>query len=274
MSALRTPSIYTESDLKNMARKMGINPFSLERDLAFVSFLLAIGGLTSALRKLVLKGGGALKRVYFSNWRQHENLRFSIEEKQSERELTALIQNILKKAEKETEIKFQYQESFREKKAFRVSVTYVGPLRRPTIINLLFSLGEPLFLPSRKEDIITDPFPFKTRKIQVMALEEILAEKLRDFLLAGEPKDLYDAWRILAEHSPLLDREDFKRTLEKKCQAAGFDLEGPQDFLDPELFVPTRAYWEIKLTEIIPDLPPLDKVYSQFKQLLMTFLGS
>lgn len=266
--------MYNESDLKNMARKMGINPFSLERDLAFVSFLLAVGGLTSASRKLVLKGGGALKRVYFPNWRQHENLRFTIEEKQSDRELITLVQNILKKAEKETEIKFQYQESYKEKRAFRVTVVYVGPLRRPTIINLLFSLGELLFLPSRKEDIITDPFQFKTRKIQVMALEEILAEKLRDFLLAGEPKDLYDAWRIISEHSLLLDKEDFKRTLEKKCQAAGFDLEGPQDFLDPELYVPTRAYWEIKLREVIPELPPLEKVYSQFKQLLPALLSS
>ncbi|MDI6868183.1 MAG: nucleotidyl transferase AbiEii/AbiGii toxin family protein [Coprothermobacterota bacterium] len=274
MSALRVPSMFTESDLKNLARKIGLNPFSLERDLVFVSLLLAIGGLPTAFRKLILKGGGALKRIYFPNWRQHENLRFSVEEKQSDRELISLIQNVLKKAEKETEIKFQYQESFREKRCFRVLVAYVGPLRRPTIITLLFSLGEPLFLSPCKEDVITDPFPLKPRKISTMALEEILAEKLRDFLLAGEPKDLYDAWRLLAEHFPILDREDFKRTLERKCQAAGFDLEGPQDFLDPELFVPTRAYWEIKLSEVVPTLPPFEEVYSQFKQLLPALLAS
>lgn len=273
MNALRIPSMFTESDLKNLARKIGLNPFSLERDLVFVSLLLAIGGLPSAFKIFTLKGGGALKRIYFPNWRHHENLRFQVEEKIPEKELLSLLKNVFKKAEKETEIKFQYQESFKEKRAFRVLATYAGPLRRPTIINLLFSLGEPLFLPPRKEEVITDPFNLKPRKISTMALEEILAEKLREFLLAGEPKDLYDTWRLISEHSPMLDREDFKKTLEKKCQVAGFDLEGPQDFLDPELFIPTRAYWDIKLGETVPDLPPFELVYSQFKQLLPSFLS-
>lgn len=266
--------MLTEPELKSLARKLRYNPFSLEKELVFVSLLLSMGALPSATRKLVLKGGGALKRVYFPNWRQHENLRFTIEDKQTTREINTLVQNLLRKAKKEAEIELNFQESYFEKHHFRALVSYVGPLRRPTIIALTISPGEQLLLQPRKEDVLTEPFPLKPRKITAMALEEILAEKLRDFLLAGEPKDFYDAWRILAEHSPLIDREDFKRTLERKCQNAGFDLEGPQDFLEEELFTPTRAYWNIKLSETVPFLPSFEQAYSQFKELLPAFLSS
>ncbi len=262
--------ILTEHDLKLLAKERQESILFLEKEYALTCLLLSIAALPSAKRRMIFKGGGALRRIYFPDWRFMEDLEFSVPEKLERKELNMLAKGILDKAEREFGLHFQLREIYSERRFARLRLLYTGPLRQANLLSMDVSLGETLALPTHEEIILCDPFPLRPGKLLVVAIEELLAEKLRNLLLYGEPKDFYDAWRILTEHAPLLDAEDFRKALELKCQQAGFDLEGPQDFLDKELLTPTRAYWEIKLGDQVKDLPPFEQTVAEFRQALPT----
>ncbi len=266
--------MLTEIELKRIAEETATSVLFLEKDYVLTVFLLALALLPSLKRNFIFKGGGALRRAYFSQWRSPEQLDFTLEERPSNKELAKLIKKTCAKAEREFEVKIQMLESYAKQKTCRLRLAYTGPLRQRRVFPLVLYMGERLTLPAREREIITAPFPLKPQKILVLALEELLAEKLRDLLLAGEPTDFFDIWLILTQHAPLLDKEDLQRSLERKCQQSGFDLEGPQDFLAEDLLTPTRAYWQLKLGKQVACLPTFERAYADLKEILPTILAS
>lgn len=266
--------MLTETELKKIAGETGSSVIFLERDYVLTVFLLALALLPSLKKTFIFKGGGALRRVYFEHWRSPDQLDFTLEERPTNKELLNLIKNTCAKTERESKVKLQILESYGEQRICRLRLAYTGPLRQSRVFPLVLSMGERLTLQPKEGQIITAPFPLKPQKILVMALEELLAEKLRDLLLMGEPADFFDIWLILTQHGALLDKEELQRSLERKCQQSGFDLEGPQDFLTEDLLTPTRAYWQLKLGRQVANLPTFDKAYADLKMILPNLLSS
>ncbi|MEI6509684.1 MAG: nucleotidyl transferase AbiEii/AbiGii toxin family protein [bacterium] len=252
--------------IKELARTSAQSTLFLEREYARLGILLALGAVPSAAKRIILKGATALRRVYFQDWRFCEDLRFSIPEKIETKEFLSLVTAVLDKASSEFGFRFRLSERYMERKQAQTRVLYSGPLRQNSLLTMKFSLHDSLVLEPQEEELLVDPFPLKTRKVRAVRLEELLAETLRNVLVAGEPADFYDAWRIVSQHSALLNREDFRKALINKCEQAGFDLESPQDFLDKELLTPTRAYWQLRLGNEVLDLPPFEEAFEDLKK--------
>src|SRR3989338_11638237 len=66
-------------DIRRLARTMGSDPATLEKDLALTWLIAGIYDARSPLRdRLVFKGGTALRKVYAPEWRLSEDMDFTI----------------------------------------------------------------------------------------------------------------------------------------------------------------------------------------------------
>lgn len=68
-----------ENDLRRRARKTGFNVATLEKDYALTWLLSGIYWEDSTLRDiLIFKGGTAIRKIYFPEWRLSEDMDFTI----------------------------------------------------------------------------------------------------------------------------------------------------------------------------------------------------
>ena len=113
-------------------------------------------------------------------------------------------------------------------------------------------------------------------EVQVYALEEIVAEKLRAILQHAEKlqqrgwsrsraRDYYDLWRVLGAYREELDLSGFCSFLRDKCALRKVSFTGPEDFfLHPMLGYVERT-WKQWLGPLVPDLPAFATVIGELR---------
>lgn len=108
--------------------------------------------------------------------------------------------------------------------------------------------------------------------VVVYTLEEICAEKLRTLLQRTEPRDLYDAWRILSEQSGQIDAQQLESTLRAKCEHRRLSFTRASAILSTERVARFQGAWERRLGEQMPDIPSFESVARETRRLLRTLL--
>ncbi|MDH5364158.1 MAG: nucleotidyl transferase AbiEii/AbiGii toxin family protein [Dehalococcoidia bacterium] len=136
----------------------------------------------------------------------------------------------------------------------------------PGMIYIDLSFDEPLCIKPTYRKVLTDPFPNEERKIQVYALEELLAEKMRSLLERGKSRDYYDVWRLLKEHFSQLNLELLGKVLPKKLAHKGLYLQSMSDFL-PKESKGLKRYWENDLQQQVDSLSPLEEVLGELRDM-------
>jgi len=115
--------------------------------------------------------------------------------------------------------------------------------------------------------------PFDAR-IQVYALEEIVAEKLRAILQHIETleergwsrsraRDYYDLWRVLGAYRSEMDLVDFGPLLREKCAVRSVSFSGPNDFFRETMLAYVEKTWSQWLGPLVPDLPSFGTVIGE-----------
>ena len=121
--------------------------------------------------------------------------------------------------------------------------------------------------------------------MQVYALEEIIAEKLRAILQHNQmlnergwsrsrARDYYDIWRILGVYRDRLDLTDFGRLVKVKCEVRGVDFQGPQDFFEETMLTYVETTWNQWLGNLVPDLPVFETVIGELRPQIAAILKS
>ena len=142
-------------------------------------------------KHLVFKGGTAIKKVYFKEARFSEDLDFSVFETAKE-ECVDMLRDALEGRGIEG-IEFERIEEEETSAGLKTSVRFIGPLAHPQRIRFDLSFRDNLVEePTRK--IIIDSYGFGPAELQIMSLEEILAEKLHALGGRSAARDLYDVW--------------------------------------------------------------------------------
>ncbi len=119
--------------------------------------------------------------------------------------------------------------------------------------------------------------------MQVYALEEILAEKLRAILQhrrmleergwsRSRARDYYDLWRILRAYQDRLNLTDFEGLVRAKCQVRGVDFQGADDFFDATMLAYVKKTWSEWLGNLVPDLPTFEAVMAELRPQITTIL--
>jgi len=259
--------MISRSDLQRLAKRQKVALGTLEKDYVLTEVLKALSLVPPLNELLVFKGGTALRKIYFGHWRYSEHLDFTAKRDMEKEELRRALDEWHRQVEEMSQIRLTTRMLHKPDGYARVRSQFIGPLSYPGMIFMDLSFDEPLCLDPEYRDVLTAPFPGEGQKVFVYPLEELLAEKMRSLLERGKSRDYYDVWRLLTEHYSNLDFNLLGVVLPKKLAHKGLVLRNISDFI-PKDIRGLKRYWEKDLGQQVDQLPPLDKVLGELRDVL------
>ena len=184
--------MITQGQIENLAQDFKIDKFTIFREylqLVFLSYLYQ----NKKANKIYFKGGTAI-HLLLGSPRFSEDLDFGTGyERKKIKEIIGEIKNQIKRELPEVEISLLYQG--KKSLRFRFKYQLLG-FKYPFSVRLDFTQKE------KPKKTVTSPlvtrfplvfFPL----VPHLSFEEILAEKVRAFLIRGKGRDLFDLWFLL-----------------------------------------------------------------------------
>lgn len=267
-----------------LARSTGIRSENMERDYV-ISWLLK--GITEAkgfAGRYAFKGGTALRKLYFPDYRYSQDLDFTITRALSESELQTALGHAALAVERTSGIISRVADvtTVREvpgEEAYRARIEYQGPLGRlggtQPRITIDATLYERVVLPLEERALIhpySDADVCQAR-ITAYPLEEMLAEKMRALLRRRYARDVYDLWFLFKHHANEMDMKAARHALEEKSRYKGYAYSGADDFLSPAHRADLERTWTASLIYQTHVLPPYRSVEKELREWLAGFLS-
>ena len=267
--------------LRESATALGVPQDVVEKDYA-ISYVLAALSVHERLRHtLVLKGGTALKKLHFGDYRFSEDLDFSAQDAPTGDDLAACLSQATASAEitMGEQGAFQLQvERYLERdphphgqEAFTVRIRF--PWHREALCRVKIEIAndEPILLTPASRPIIHGYDEPLDCSANCYTLEEIVAEKLRTLLqthqklarrgwIRPRARDYYDLWRVLSEYRGELTLALIPDLLARKAAHRQVSWSAPSDFFTNELISEARRTWRTSLGPFVADLPDCDTV--------------
>jgi len=267
--------VIAEHELRRTAGKAGIGVGQAEHEYVILCALDALGRMDALSRSFCLKGGTALRLLYFADWRHSVDLDFTVLPPFSPDELRPGLVGWLEQMGHLHGLQASLDTLHRANGAARARARVVGPLRHPTRLLLDVTLDELVLLSAQSRGVVTRLFTEPHPRVLTYTLEEILAEKLRSLLQRGKARDYYDVWRLLKEKSEGFDSRVVRRVLAIKCAHKGLPEPSAATLLAPEMLAEAGNYWTRDLAGQTPgaDLPPWESVAAELSQLLVVFFS-
>jgi predicted nucleotidyltransferase component of viral defense system len=246
----------------------------LERDYCLAWFLV---GLSRApLRTtLVFKGGTALKRCYFGDYRFSEDLDFTLAEPHDLDMILAGLQEVYAEVQRSSGIAFRFSRADRKShhNSHTFYLAYEGPLPAASLkeVKVDITLREQLVRPVEDHPVLRGYEEYsdlpEDALVRVYSLEEIAVEKLVALTdkARNEPRDLYDLWHLTQE-----GHVDFV-TLVPELEAKLAFRSRTRHTMTEELATKEARYqklWVTRLGQQMATLPAFDEVYRAVKRSL------
>jgi predicted nucleotidyltransferase component of viral defense system len=267
--------VISERELRQAAARAGLGVGQAEQEYALLCVLDALGQTSPLSDAFCLKGGTALRLIYFDDWRHSVDVDFSVLSRLSLEELRPLVERWFIEVEAMHGVEMHALDVHLANGAARMRAQFVGPLRHPARLLFDVTLDELVLLPPQHRRVIASPFPTLRPVVLTYALEEILVEKMRSILQRGKSRDYYDVWRLLGEKRAAVDASVVSSILMQKCQHEGLGKPTVETFLLPQYLAEAGAYWERDLVEqVAPQLlPDWATVTVELGELLGTLLS-
>lgn len=245
----------------------------LERDYCIAWFLIGLS--RCPLRhKLAFKGGTALRRCYFSDYRFSEDLDFTLLQSLSFDELKQELEAVYAEVKRAANITFRFSrpDATTHQNSYTFYLAYEGvlPITTPKEIKVDITLKERIFYMPEEQAVLKSCPEFSDlpegEKILVYSLGEITTEKTVALLdrARTEPRDLYDLW-YLTEQSNLVTLIDCIEAINAKLAHRDKNLdEVREEFSKKEARL--KKTWETRLSAQMMNLPEFDKIYRAIKR--------
>jgi predicted nucleotidyltransferase component of viral defense system len=259
--------VISKSELQRLANREKVALGVLEKDYVLTEVLKALSLVASLSNLLVFKGGTALRKVYFADWRYSEDLDFTAKHDMKEEELRQSLDEWYSQVEQSSQIRVTTKMLHKPNGYARVRAQFTGPLAYPGMIFMDLSFDEPLDLEPERRKILSKPFLSEGQEVLAYRLEELLAEKIRSLQERGKSRDYYDVWRLLKEKSSGLDFKLLGEVLFKKLIHKNLTFTGINDFLPKDIDA-LKQYWVSELEQQINQLPALEVVIEELQNML------
>ena len=247
----------------------------LERDYCLAWFLIALS--RAPLRKrLAFKGGTALKRCYFGDYRFSEDLDFTLMNEVTfdviRKELDPVFAEVRRSGG--VSIRFAHEDTQSHQNSHTFYLSYEGPLpptARAKEVKVDITIKEEIVFPLESRRVLRaypeyEDLP-EDAEILAYSLDEIAAEKVVALLDAArnEPRDLYDLWFLTSYGH--VDLGDLKHAIEKKW---AFRKRNPPDAREVlESKEPRyRKLWDVRLAAQMAELPEFAEVFRLVRRAL------
>jgi len=246
----------------------------LERDYCLAWFLVGLS--RSRLREtLIFKGGTALKRCYFSDYRFSEDLDFTLAEPCELGSIVAGLEEAYAYVYKASGVVFRFARSDRHshQNSYTFYLAYEGPLPSafPKEVKVDITLREHLVLPIQDRAILRGYREYsdlpEAEHVRVYSLEEIAVEKLVALTdkARNEPRDLYDFWFLVGHGG--VDLAMLLTEIDEKLAFRHRSRDGiAADLATKEARF--RRLWSVRLGQQMAALPPFEDVYRAVRRSL------
>jgi predicted nucleotidyltransferase component of viral defense system len=265
-------AMISRTDLQRLANREKVGLGVLEKDYVLTEVLKSLSQVAYFSDLLVFKGGTALRKVYFADWRYSEDLDFTAKHNISVDELRLFLEDWYSQVKKTSEITLITKMLHKPNGYARVRAQFIGPLAYPGMIFMDLSFDEPLYLEPEQRPVLSQPFSSEGQVILAYRLEELLAEKIRSLVERRKSRDYYDVWRLLKEKAVMIDFKLLGEVLNKKLQHKNLKVADIVDFL-PKDTATLKRYWASELEPQIPQLPSLDTVLPQLQEMLKEYVS-
>ena len=268
--------------LQEARRRLGIPWEALERDYLLSWVLAGISQVPALRDTLVFKGGTALRKCYFGDYRFSEDLDFSaLEGVPRDDEMDRLVVDACEAAVRLLDDYAPAEivcERYTEREphpggqeAFTVRARFSWQSRPQTRVMIEVTVDERVLRPPAKRQVIHEYGEPLSTEVLVYPLEEIVAEKLRALLQQAamfeargwsrsRARDYYDLWRVLGTYGDQMDLASFDSLLREKCAVRGVSFTGPDEFFHDRMLAFVEETWEQWLGPLVPALPSFGTV--------------
>jgi uncharacterized protein len=278
--------IPLQKDLQQRARKAGLPLDTVAKDYVIGHLLAAIGAQPELGSTLVFKGGTALKKLYFGEYRFSEDLDYTALKTPSGKPLESALRRAAAEGARTLSERGPFtatleREEHRDphpggQESFKVRMQLPWQREPLCSIKIEITADEPVILPAPRRPLLHGYNDGLRADVLVYALEEIVAEKLRALLQSEarrvkrgwtrpRARDFYDLWRVLGDFEKDLDVRVIPAVLRKKCDVRNVSFSSADDFFAEGLLAEVDAAWTQSLAALVSDLPPLSKVLSELR---------
>jgi predicted nucleotidyltransferase component of viral defense system len=244
----------------------------LERDYC-LAWLLAGLDATPLKDLLICKGGTALKRCYFGDYRFSEDLHFTLSRRVDFPEIRGGLDRVFAKVTTDSGINFAFesQEQSGHTNSYTFYLGYQGPLPKINSVKVDITIEEVVVLPLKQRPVLRAYDEFAdlpdNRTLNVYSLAEIAVEKtlaLSD-RARNEPRDLYDLWFLT--DSAGIELKALVPAIQEKLRFRGRQIAGiEQNILAKETRL--KTLWTARLGHQIAQLPEFSKVFRAVRRQL------
>ena len=279
--------------LRQVSREHGVRLDIVEKDYALSYLLSAIITTPDLDKRLVLKGGTALKKVYYADYRFSEDLDFSTLDLATAVDYTVFMPEVVQRMTALLNTRGPFQAHYEpltlkqphpdQQAAFLVRVQFPGQREPLCRLKIEITTDEPVLLPAEERPLLHSFDETLTVQVRVYALAEIVAEKLRALLQSRQRlaargwgasrvcRDYYDLWAVLRREGHFAGL--IPDLLQRKCQVRKVTLASPEDFLAENLLLAAQQEWQQQLLPFVPNAPPVAQILEELRPLIMGLWG-
>lgn len=247
----------------------------LERDYCLAWFLVALSR-TPLRQRLVFKGGTALKRCYFGDYRFSEDLDFTLAAETPFETIRQELDLVFAEARRASAITFRFAREDRQThpNSHTFYLGYEGPLPATTAgreVKVDITIRERFAFPIQDRPVLRGYAEYadlpENANIRVYALEEIVTEKVVALLdrARNEPRDLYDVWHLV--EGGHVELAGLVHAIESKLDFRGKKLADVRgEFQAKEARY--KKLWDARLSAQLVELPEFARVYRAVRRAL------
>ncbi len=280
--------------LRREAQRQGVPLDVIEKDFALGHVLASIYRDSDLANALVFKGGTALKKAYFGDYRFSVDLDFTALDGPRGDDLARRVETVAEATSRRLVEQGPFfvgasraperQGHPRGQEAFRVRVQFPWQRSPQCSIKLEITMDEPLMLPVEYRVLLHAYDEEFEATLRCYSLEEIVAEKLRTLRQAEKrleqgrwprncARDYYDLWHLLTRPGPQVDLETAAMILPTKCKVREVTFQSPDDFFPDGVLAEAARQWDSSLATLVRPLPPFEATIDELRGVVAAALS-
>jgi predicted nucleotidyltransferase component of viral defense system len=251
-------------EINKIANALGIRDTQIEKDYVIGWILKGISYNAYLKGCLIFKGGTALRKIYFHDYRLSEDMDFTYSGNDCKtEEIKNHFEELISWIFEEARITLSIQdEKVHQTGNYNLYLGYTGPLggtRANKSIKIDIAIDELICDIPVEQNVYNEYSDLKENfSILCYTLGEIITEKMRSLMQRTMPRDLYDIWYLIEFENQIID--DFISNFRKKT---GFKNLNPSDFVKviqnkKETF---KRQWDEHLINQISEIPDFEDVW-------------
>jgi uncharacterized protein len=275
--------------IRSACKITGVQQYIIEKDYALSYLLAAISETDGLCNQLVLKGGTALRKFYFKDYRFSEDLDYSTREVGPCLNLDDCMKTATRKMEDLLTVRGPFRVELEplilkhphpgDQKAYQVRVQFPEQRQALCRLKVEITVDESILFPIVMLPLIHD-FPEDIEnRIAVYSLAEITAEKMRALLQSKVRlqergwgasrvcRDYYDLRLLLQQ--PQINKQEFLPLLASKCLTRGVIYQSANDFISEDLLAVAKKEWEQQILPFNPLAPPAQEILLQVQSSIL-----